>query len=184
MTDSKPEVIASPRLDLIPVPVELYCALIEEDWGRATELTGLEGMSRWEGHSRFLKMRLKQLEEDPSLGEWLARLVVLRDTGEFIGRIGFHSGPEPEYLREIGLEGVEFGYTIFEPYQRRGYAKEAAAALMQWARDARNVSSFVLSIAPDNEPSVALAKGMGFRKVSSHVDEVDGPEDIYALRYL
>jgi RimJ/RimL family protein N-acetyltransferase len=183
MTDLRPQQIASPRLDLIPISVELYQALIEEDWDRAEELTGLSGMARWEGQSRFLKMRLKQLEDDPSLGEWLGRLVIVREKAALVGRIGFHTGPEPDYLRELGLEGIEFGYKIFAPFRRRGYAKEAVYALMQWARDARNVSVFVLSIAPDNNASLALAKNMGFRKVSSHVDEVDGPEDIYTLRY-
>jgi [ribosomal protein S5]-alanine N-acetyltransferase len=37
----------------------------------------------------------------------------------------------------------------------------------------------VLSISPDNTPSLRLAAALGFKKIGSHVDEDDGVEDIY-----
>ena len=63
-------------------------------------------------------------------------------------------------------------------------AREAALALMQWARDDHGITSFVVSIAPGNQASQALAAGLGFVRIGSHVDDVDGPEDVLVLDYF
>ena len=90
-----------------------------------------------------------------------------------------HAAPDHESLLELGLTGLEFGYTVFTPHRRKGYAKEAAAALMGWAQEKHGIDSFVVSISPDNAPSLAVARALGFRKVASHIDPVDGLEDIF-----
>ena len=38
---------------------------------------------------------------------------------------------------------------------------------------------FLLSISPENAPSLALAEKLGFRKIGSKIDEEDGPEEIW-----
>ena len=38
---------------------------------------------------------------------------------------------------------------------------------------------FIVSISPLNAPSLGLAAKFGFRRIGSHLDEVDGPEDIF-----
>ena len=37
----------------------------------------------------------------------------------------------------------------------------------------------MLSIAPDNQASLGLARKLGARRIGEHVDEIDGPEDIF-----
>ena len=49
---------------------------------------------------------------------------------------------------------------------------------MKWACEAHGVRRFVLSIRPDNIPSQALAAQLGFVRIGSHIDEVDGLEEI------
>jgi RimJ/RimL family protein N-acetyltransferase len=44
------------------------------------------------------------------------------------------------------------------------------------------VTKFVLSIRPDNAASQALAAELGFVRVGSHPDEVDGLEDVLEYR--
>lgn len=68
---------------------------------------------------------------------------------------------------------------MFEEYRRQGFAYEAAGALMNWARTEHGVKRFVVSISPENTPSLALAAKFGFRKIGSHIDEVDGLEEIF-----
>ncbi len=97
-----------------------------------------------------------------------------------VGYIGFHTSPAPEYLKEISPAGVEFGYTVFPLFRRQGIALEASRGLMGWASE-HGVSAFVVSVSPQNVASLALTSKMGFRKVGSHVDEEDGPEDIFEL---
>ncbi len=63
--------------------------------------------------------------------------------------------------------------------QRQGYATEACAALTAWVEKEQCVTCFVVSISPNNLPSLRLAQDFGFRKIGSHIDAEDGPEDIY-----
>ena len=42
------------------------------------------------------------------------------------GRIGFHSEPGSEDLRDVAADGVELGYAIGASFRRRGFAKEEA----------------------------------------------------------
>jgi len=95
-----------------------------------------------------------------------------------VGQIGFHSPPGPPELCEIAPGGIEYGYRIYSPYRGRGYAKEAARGLMGWAVE-QGVTSFVVSIRPDNAPSQAIARGLGFVKVGEQMDEVDGLEEVF-----
>jgi len=99
-----------------------------------------------------------------------------------VGYIGFHTAPDPEYLAELAPGGIELGYTVFAAHRRQGYAREACAALMQWARQEHGVDRFVVSISPDNVPSLRLAESFGFRKIGSHMDEIDGLEYIFERR--
>ena len=99
-----------------------------------------------------------------------------------VGNIGFHTAPNAEYLRPYSPGGVEFGYTVEPPFRRQGYAREASLALMRWAHEEHNVTRFVVSIRPDNIASQALAAGLGFARIGSHIDEVDGLEEILELR--
>jgi hypothetical protein len=52
---------------------------------------------------------------------------------------------------------------------------------MRWAQTLHGVSAFAVTISPDNCPSLALVKSLGFVRVASHTDEVDGVEDIFLL---
>jgi RimJ/RimL family protein N-acetyltransferase len=63
------------------------------------------------------------------------------------------------------------GYRTYEPWQGQGYATEATERLMVFGR-AHGAEVFLLSISPDNAPSLAIAAKLGCVKVG--VDERDG----------
>jgi len=132
-------------------------------------------------HNRSLVLRLEQLRADPSLEPWLLRAVILRATGAMIGHVGFHTAPGAGYLESYAAGGVEMGYTIYSAFRRQGYATEMVAALMAWAEQKHHVRRFVLSISPQNVPSLSIARHFNFRKVGSHIDEEDGLEEIFVL---
>jgi RimJ/RimL family protein N-acetyltransferase len=54
--------------------------------------------------------------------------------------------------------------------------------MMRWARQTHGVIRFILSIRPDNTASQALAAQLGFVRIGSHIDEVDGLEDVLEYR--
>jgi len=100
-----------------------------------------------------------------------------------VGHIGFHTLPGADYLNDWMPGAIEFGFAVSAPHRRRGYAEEAARALMRWADETHGIRKFVLTVAPTNLPSQSLAAKLGFVRIGSHVDDVDGPEDILGLEY-
>ncbi len=52
---------------------------------------------------------------------------------------------------------------------------------MAWANRTAGVSTFALSMSPENEASPALAQKLGFSKVGSWLHAVRGSEDVYRL---
>lgn len=120
----------------------------------------------------FLRYRLAQMDDDPSIQPWLGRAMVLTDeAGErrAIGTIGFHGPPDDQGRLEVG-------YRVEPEYRRRGFARESVAALFDWAATTHGIRRFVASISPTNHASLSLAAGFGFVQTGSHVDEVDGLE--------
>ncbi|MEZ4866055.1 MAG: GNAT family protein [Caldilineaceae bacterium] len=170
--------IQSERLDLRLMTPAFFAAAIGGDEAQAAQLLGVSVAPEWWPISQYKFMRLEQVHSNPALEPWMERAIVLRSTQTMVGSIAFHMAPPPEPVRPLGPGGVELGYTIFAPFRRQGYATEACTALMHWARQ-QGVTRFILSISPENEPSLRLAAHLGFVKIGSQVDEEDGVEDIY-----
>ena len=158
-----------------------YRACLQREHATAETVLGLRIPQEWYEEQWVMRLRLQQLQQDSTLQPWLLRAIALREQRTMIGHIGFHSAPGAEYLSELAPGAVEFGYTVFAPFRRQGHAREACAALMQWARLERHVTRFIVSIRPDNIASRGLAAQFGFERIGSHIDEIDGLEDIYAL---
>jgi [ribosomal protein S5]-alanine N-acetyltransferase len=95
-----------------------------------------------------------------------------------IGHAGYH-GP-PGVNAKGAPDAVEIGYTVEERYRGRGYATEAAAELLRRAEE-RGVRHFVASTAPDNEPSLAIIRKLGFTQTGEAMDEEDGLELVFEL---
>jgi ribosomal-protein-alanine N-acetyltransferase len=120
----------------------------------------------------FFEVRLADLEADPSIQQWLGRAIIL-DEGpgrrRVIGSVGFHGPPDAAGRAEVG-------YQIEPAFRRRGLATEAVRAILDWAAAEHGIRRFRASIAPDNAASVALVAGLGFRRVGTRWDDVDGEE--------
>jgi RimJ/RimL family protein N-acetyltransferase len=176
------QAIHSERLALVPMDAAFHEASLAGDRARMESLLGARVPAEWP-EERLARHWLARLREQPSLTPWLARALVLRSEGCMVGHAGFHSAPAPAYLEAYLPGGIELGYAVFARERRRGYAREAVLALMAFARRARpELAGFVASIAPDNEPSLALVRGLGFVKIGEYDDPEDGLEHVYALR--
>jgi RimJ/RimL family protein N-acetyltransferase len=170
--------IRGARLDLVSMSPAFLEASLARDLARCAELLGASVPAEWNAPG-LLRLRLRQLRADPSLQEWLLRALVLRTEARMVGFAGFHAPPG---LPHLPPGAVELGYTVFRDDRRQGYAREATLALMDWAQRERGVAHFVASIGPTNEPSLGLARQLGFTKIGEQVDPEDGPEDVFALR--
>ena len=155
-------------------------ALLAGDAVAASELLGARTPGDLlAGQEGFARLRLEQMQRDPSLQEWLVRAVVLRESGEVVGHAGFHGRPGKN--SKCDPEAAEIGYTILPAHRGRGLATETAEALMRWARDERRVPRFILSISPGNDPSLAIARNLGFVQTGEVWDDEDGVELVFEL---
>jgi ribosomal-protein-alanine N-acetyltransferase len=171
------ETVITERLELVCFSPELVGALLD---GRRDEL-GFAVPDDWpdEHDRRFLAFRLRQMTDEPARGPWLVRAIVLRETRELIGHVGFHGPPGLNSRR--AADAVEVGYTIFPEHRSRGYANEAVVGLLDWAR-AQGIHRFVASVGPENEPSLKLVRRLGFVEVGRHWDDEDGEELEFELK--
>jgi [ribosomal protein S5]-alanine N-acetyltransferase len=131
-----------------------------------------------EGESRFLAYRLRQMRADDRFETWCPSVVVL--DGRMIGHAGYH-GP-PGVNSTENPDAVEFGYAIYPEWRGRGYATVAAQMLMDIAEKRAGIRHFVLAVSPDNDPSIAIVRKLGFVKTGEHMDEEDGLEHVFELQ--
>jgi len=175
--------IQSNRLDLVLLDSKALQSSLARDSDALQNYLGVDIPSDWFAAKGLTELRYQQIIQTPEYQPWSLRAIILHEKGLMIGHIGFHTQPGAAYLHPYAPNGVEFGFTVFPDFRRKGYAREASVALMAWAHQEHAVSEFILTISPNNMPSLKLAQGLGFRKIGSHVDEVDGVEDIYRLDY-
>jgi len=175
--------IESTRILLPILGTPVLQALLQDDRLTAGRLLGCRIPPDMPLSELPLARRLKQLRADPTVEPWLLRAIVERTSGTMIGRIGFHSPPRPDDLAQVASDGVELGYGVHQPFRRKGYAREAAIALMHWAYAHHDQRCFVLSVSPQNIASTAMAESLGFTPCGSHVDEEDGLEVYFVRRF-
>ena len=89
-------------------------------------------------------------------GMWV---IVLKGTGEVIGRIGLEN--------KEGLDGLELGFMLGSRYQNMGYAYEAGCAVLEYGRSELNCQSFYAIVHRENEASKNLCERLGFKAEGS-----------------
>jgi len=94
------------------------------------------------------------------IGHWHLRgfgswLVVEKATGAVIGRVGYWQSPT--------WPGVELGWIIRKSRTNQGFATEAAARALEWARMETTIDRIVSLILPDNAASIRIATKIGER---------------------
>ena len=81
-------------------------------------------------------------------------LVERREDGAALGICGL--------LKRDTLPDVDIGFAFRPAHWGRGYAREAASATLEWARDVLGMNRLVAITSPDNTPSMALLGRLGF----------------------
>jgi [ribosomal protein S5]-alanine N-acetyltransferase len=130
-----------------------------------------------EGDRGFLGLRLRQMREDERFQTWCPHAVLLE--GRMIGHAGYHGPPGINSAHKP--DAVEYGYKIFQDHRGRGYATQAAVMLMDLAEQRAGIRHFVLSVSPENDPSLAIVRKLGFVRTGEQIDEEDGLEHIFEL---
>jgi [ribosomal protein S5]-alanine N-acetyltransferase len=168
------DAIATPRLALVPLTTSLLRAVADDDLAEVERQLGARVEAGWE-QGVPARLRLQQLAADASEQPWLVRAMVVSTPTRVVGSVGFHAPPD-DHGR------VEIGYDVVASERRKGYAREAARALLDWAWATGRARTCVASVAPHNQPSLALIRSFGFQHTGEHIDEIDGLELVFERR--
>ena len=120
----------------------------------------------------WIERNICRYRED-GFGLWA---VCLKDTGEMIGDCGLT-------LQNIDGEMLpEIGYHIRRDMQRRGYAKEAAEAVRDWAFRKTDYPALYSYCKYTNEPSIRTAESIGMRFEREYPDDANGITHVSVIR--
>lgn len=76
-----------------------------------------------------------------------------RATGAYVGEVGIY--------HPVGFPEPELGWFVLPEAEGKGYAAEAARAVMLWSRETFGWEHLINIIAPGNDRSIALARRLG-----------------------
>jgi len=143
------------RLDLIPLPAAAAAAL-PAGRAEAARIIGAILPHAWPLPDLLgvLPMQAAATPDQERFGIWL---IVERETNTVVGDIGFHGPP-------VGSR-VEMGFSVIPDRRRRGYAAEAAKAIVEWAIGQPGIRQIVARSDPDNEGSARTLAAAGFARV-------------------
>lgn len=154
------EPIATERLILTPFTLPMLQAAAADDWARVGVMIDAAIPPGWpsEGVRQFqVPAQLARLEQDESELPWQGRLIVQNKPATLVGVINLKGRPDKEGR-------VEIGYEIAPEFRRRGYAREAARALISWCFAQKDVRAVYARTQPENAASIAMLQGLSFAK--------------------
>ncbi|MBX8826281.1 GNAT family N-acetyltransferase [Ochrobactrum sp. SFR4] len=127
-------------------------------------------------YSREHAVDFIKLAASGAIGQF-AYAITLAETGEFIGSITLHD-------HKYG-SGYEIGYWLGEPYWGKGYATEAATALIDLSFRELSLEQIYISAQSRNEGSKRVIEKCGFRHTGSavghSVTDGDVPVECYIM---
>jgi ribosomal-protein-alanine N-acetyltransferase len=123
------------RLLLLPAPPDHLRALIAGDYPKASRLAGAEIPVGWPFDpeaAEGLRWHVSALEQDPTELLWRVRFIV-----------------------------VEIGWGVIPASRGRGFATEAAGAVIEWAFRAQQVRRVTATVPEENQASQKVARRLG-----------------------
>jgi RimJ/RimL family protein N-acetyltransferase len=95
--------------------------------------------------------------------------VSLKENGAAIGMCGL--------IKRYTLDDVDIGYGLLPEFEGKGYAHEAAAATLAYAKNHFGISRVVAIVSPDNVASIKLLEKIGLR-FEKMIALTEGPEEL------
>jgi [ribosomal protein S5]-alanine N-acetyltransferase len=163
------------RLQLTPFDPAHLLALIEgtEPFEACFGLPAAEGLRAFIVSEDVSPAWLAQLRASSTPDPWLhGYAVVDRECRAVVGMVGFKGAPDAEGI-------VEIGYGIAPGFEGRGYATEAARAVVAFALGDHRVIRVRAHTLPTPNASTRVLAKCGFQRIG----EVEDPEDGLVWRW-
>lgn len=146
------------RLELVPLSLEhleaIHSLLSDRELTRLMVFNPRESLD--ETREYLISAVNEREKANPGFLEF-----VLFFNGEVAGDLTLYFFPEEP-------EKAEFAWIVSKKYCGRGFAAEAAKALMAYYSENCGIKRFIALCDSENAPSIALAKKLGMSYVSSH----------------
>jgi RimJ/RimL family protein N-acetyltransferase len=154
--NGRPANIETERLLLVCLLPEEIESLIAANPGRASLQTGLCFREDDPSLGVNWSWHLKALRADCNQIPWRVRVIAERSSSTVVGSINLKGPP---------INGdVEIGWGLNADARGRGYATEAAAAVINWVAQQADVVSISATVPDDNYPSQRVATRLGLRR--------------------
>lgn len=120
----------------------------------------------------FIHDKLNAHHAEHGFGFWV---VERREDRAAVGMCGLISRPE--------LDGPDIGYALLPDYWGNGYAREAALATADWARDVLGLDRLLAMVTPGNAPSVRVLEAIGMHYVETVTFPDDDTVELYEVEW-
>ena len=90
--------------------------------------------------------------------------MIRKDTKDAVGSVGLGGGPDDE-------GAVMIGYATYPDVEGRGFATEAADALIRWVLPQPGVAQVCATLPPDNRAAIRVAEKLGMSLVGTVWEE-------------
>ncbi|HEX6289282.1 MAG TPA: GNAT family N-acetyltransferase [Herpetosiphonaceae bacterium] len=144
------------RLRLLPCSEEMARAAISQR-AELENLVGAHVPAAWPTPDLcdLLPFYADHLARDPAWLGWGVWLLLDDSARTLVGDAGFKGPPD--------AGTVEIGYGVLPAFQRRGYATEAARALVRWAFAQPQIEQIIAECLADNVPSIRVLQRLGMQ---------------------
>ena len=121
----------------------------------------------WSPHStvNYTREYLSYVEKRYKLGDFYDWAVVEKESGRMIGTCGFTS-------LDLSNRRGEIGYVLNPDFHRRGYAPEAARAVIKFGFDRLELNRIEARFMEGNKPSLRVAEKLGMTFEGYHRDSM------------
>jgi GNAT superfamily N-acetyltransferase len=155
--------LLTPRLSIEPLSIADLASFIS--YRQDPEIARYQG---WDSsYSREKAIELITSQQGvflPKLDDWLQLGIRSRDNGELLGDLALHAVEVDVDVEDDAAKTVfEIGFTVAAQHQGKGFAREAAAALMNTLTAEFGAKKFIASSDRRNIPSIKVLLALGFK---------------------
>ena len=152
--------LSTPRLVVVPASIEVLQAVLDDHRALASALASVTIPTAWPGNHDALvglPIHLAAMRANPAELPWRIRLIASRADRIAIGSISLKGPPRDGT--------VEIGWGLITAARKHGFAREAAAVVVEWLRAQPSVHRIIATIDDANLPSIRIAEHLGMSRI-------------------